>query len=175
MAMTQRLQNPASAEELFRDAELKGEQGDLSGAFRCLLAGARQGDALSQLALGNCYSAGRGVQKNLQEAARWYKRAYRSGLSAGALNLSVDLQKQGNERGTIAWLTRAAAMDDGDAYVRLAKIYLKRRNGTAAATDLLRKAVSLNRNNISDDTKRQAEALLKRMVKTQSETSQTRS
>jgi TPR repeat protein len=163
--MIRKVQTRASAEELFRDAEQKEERGDFSGAFQSLLVSAKLGNVLSQLNLGNFYATARGVKKNLQEAARWYKKVYRNGVPSGALNHSVDLQKQGNERGAITWLKRAAAMDHGDACVRLAKIYLKKRNGIKTAADFLRKAVSLSRSNISDDTKKQAEALLKRIGK----------
>lgn len=160
--MRQKIQsNSVNADELFRDAEQKEGRGDFSGAFDSHMAAARLGNVLSQLALGNCYSRGRGVQKNTQEAARWYMKVYRNGISAGAVNLSVDLQNQGNIRGAIAWLKRAAAMDDGDACVQLARIYLKRRGGTKVATGLLRKAVSFSSSETSDDAREQAEVLLK--------------
>ncbi|MGO8718949.1 MAG: tetratricopeptide repeat protein [Acidobacteriaceae bacterium] len=124
--MKQNVQNDSrSAEELFRDAELREERGDFRGAFRSLLIAAKKGDILSQLSLGNYYAFGRGVRKDLRESARWHKRVYRNGGLDGALNLSVNLEKQGNTRGAIAWLKRAVAMNDGDAHVRLAKIYLK--------------------------------------------------
>jgi TPR repeat protein len=151
----------ANADELFRDAEQREDRGDFKGAFERHMAAARLGHVLSQLALGNSYSRGRGVQKNTQEAARWYMKVYRNGLSAGAVNLSVDLQNQGNMRGAIAWLKRAAAMNDGDACVQLARIYLKRRGGTKVAAGLLRKAVSYRSSETSDDAREQAEVLLK--------------
>lgn len=147
--------------QLFRDAELKDGRGDYAGAFRNLLVSARQGNVLSQLSLGNFYAIGRGVRKDLREAARWYKRAYRGGLSAGALNLSVDLRNQGNIRAAIAWLKRAADMNDGDAHLRLARIYLGKRGGAKAAVSYLRKALSLRRSDISDETKDEARNLLK--------------
>jgi TPR repeat protein len=88
-------------------------------------------------------------------------KVYRNGVSAGAVSLSVDLQKQGNMRGAIAWLKRAAAMNDGDACVQLARIYLKRRGGTKTAAALLRKAASFSSGGTSDDAREQAEVLLK--------------
>jgi TPR repeat protein len=164
--MTRKILNSgADAEELFRDAEQKEDRGDLHGALGSHLLAAKLGNVLSQLALGNFYAAGRGAKKNLQEAKRWYKRAYRNGVSAGAINLAVDLQKQGNARNAIAWLKRAAAMNDGDACVRLAKVYLQRRNGTNTAVEFLRKAVSLTSSNISDEAREQAQALLKKADK----------
>ncbi len=162
--MTPKTKNSGAAgEELFRDAELKEERGDFSGAFRSLLASARLGNVLGLIDLGNFYANGRGVKKDLREAARWYKRAYRDGQSAGAINLSVDLRKQGNTRGAITWLKRAVAMNDGEAHLQLAKIYLKKRNGAKTAADLLNKAVSFTPSDISDDGREQAEVLLKRI------------
>jgi TPR repeat protein len=153
--------NSGNAEELFRDAERSEDRGDFSGAFGSHMAAAQLGNVLSQLSLGNFYSSGKGVEKNLREAARWYIKAYRGGVSAGAINLAVDLQTQGNMRGAISWLKRAAAMNDGDACVQLAGILLKRRGGTKNAVDLLRKAASFSSSDISDEAREQAEALLK--------------
>ena len=99
----------------------------------------------------------------MREAARWYKRAYRNGVSDGALNLSVDLENQGNTRGAIAWLKRAVAMNDGEAHVRLAKFYLKKRNGTETASNLLKQAVLLSPSYISEDGRDEAKALLKKI------------
>jgi TPR repeat protein len=162
--MTRKMQNSgASGEELFRDAELKEERGDFHGAFKSLLAAAKLGDVGSQINLGNFYAAGRGVKKNLLEAARWYKQVYRNGQPTGALNLAVDLEKQGNIRGAVAWLKRAIAMNDGDAHLRLARIYQKKRNGIQTAISLLEKAILLSPSNISDQTREQADKLLKRL------------
>jgi uncharacterized protein len=151
----------ATAEELFRDAELKEERGDFRGAFRSYLVSASLGDVGSQVNVGNYYSAGRGVRKNLPEAAKWYRLAYRNGVSDGALNLSVDFERQGNTRNAISWLKRAIAMKNGDAYLRLAKIYLKRQNGTKTAIDLLKNAMMLGPSNISDEAREQVRSLLK--------------
>ncbi len=162
--MTRRTQSDGrTAEELFRDAELREERGDFRGAFKSLLIAANRGDLLSILNVGNYYAAGRGVRKDLSEAARWYKRAYRNGVSDGALNLSVDLENQGNTRGAIAWLKRAVAMNDGEAHVRLAKFYLKKRNGTETASNLLKQAVLLSPSYISEDGRDEAKALLKKI------------
>jgi hypothetical protein len=154
-------QNIAKAHELFLDAERREEGGDLRGAFRSLMAAAKLGDEMSAVNLGNCYSVGRGVRKDLRRAAYWYKRAYRHGDSTGALNLAIDLEKGGNLRGAIAWLKRAGAMNDGEANLKLARIYVERRNGTAKAIDLLKKTVELSPSHVSDEAREQAEELLK--------------
>jgi TPR repeat protein len=152
-----------SADQLLREAEIKEEQGDFTGAFSIHMTAAKLGSVPSQLAVGNYYSAGRGVQKDLEEASRWYRMVYRSGEYTGAHNLADNLQKQGNRRGAIAWFKRAVAMNDGDACVRLAKIYLEGRNGVKAATDLLRRAISLSRCETSDAAREEATVLLRRL------------
>lgn len=149
------------AEVLFRQAELRADRGDSKGSFEHYMAAAKLGNVLCQLAVGNLYAAGKGVKKNPQEAARWYRTAYRNGLSAGALNLSVDLREQGNLRGAVAWLKRAIAMEDGEAYVQLAKIHLRDRRGVKSAVPLLRKALELSRSHISDDSRSEAASLLR--------------
>ena len=62
--MTQKTpRDSMSAEELFRDAELREERGDFRGAFKSLLIAAQRGDLLSSLNLGNYYAVGHGVRR----------------------------------------------------------------------------------------------------------------
>lgn len=87
------------ANQLLRQAELREERGDFKGAFGIHMAAAKLGSIPALLCVGNYYSAGRSVARDLEEAARWYKRAYRSGDRCGAYNLAIDLQKHGKKRG----------------------------------------------------------------------------
>jgi TPR repeat protein len=100
---------------------------------------------LSQVNIGNFYSNGTGVPPSLEKAAYWYKKAYRNGVSDGAINLSVDLLNAGNIRGAIAWLKRAVDMNDGEAVLRLARIYLDKPRGKKKAIELLRKTQTMKR------------------------------
>lgn len=50
---------------------------------------AEQGDAKAQFNLGNCYAKGEGVNKNLKEAAYWYRKAAEKGLSEAQYNLGI--------------------------------------------------------------------------------------
>jgi TPR repeat protein len=43
------------------------------------------------------------LQRNLEKAAYWYKKAYKSGDNCGALNLAIDRRKQGNIRSAVIW------------------------------------------------------------------------
>lgn len=153
-------------EQLFEDAELKEERGDLAGAFKSHLAAAQLGNILSQLAVGNFYANGSGVPRSFEDAAQWYRKAYRNGVSAAAINLSIELQDQGNIRGAIDWLKRAVDMNDGEAVLQLARIYLDRPRGKEKAIELLRKTQTLKRYaEISEQSQEDAAELLSSIEK----------
>jgi TPR repeat protein len=151
----------AGGQKAFREGELLAKRGRLKSAVSRYRKSADAGSVLGQLALGNAYAAGRGVKRDRREAARWYRMAYRNGLVAGAVNLAVDLERQGNRRGAISWLRKAAALNDGSACLRLAKLYLHSRRCRAHAARLLRRAIALSPSEISEDEKQEAISLLK--------------
>jgi TPR repeat protein len=154
-------------EGLFLEAEQSEEKGDFRHAFKCLLAAAQLGDTGSQLNLGNFYASGKGVRRNLEKAAHWYKKAYKNGYSTGALNLAIDRRNEGRVRSAVIWFKKAIAMNDGEACIGLAKIYNARKGGQKAATSLLRRALLLSRDYISEASKEEAESLLKQIAKIQ--------
>jgi TPR repeat protein len=151
------------AKHLFLEAEQYDEAGKFRKAFTRLLAGAKLGDAGSQLNLGNFYASGKGVRKNLEKAAYWYKKAYRNGESSAAHNLAIDLKKKGSLRAAVIWFKKAIAMNDGESCVALAKIYSARRGCRKAAKELLGRALKMTRYEISEDSKDEAESLLREM------------
>ena len=154
-----------AAEKLFLEAEQFEEKGDLRSAFERLLAGARLGDTGSQLNLGNFYASGMGTRKSLKSAAYWYKKAYKGGYSTAALNLAIDRRNAGNTRSAIIWFKKAIAMGDGEACIALAKIYNARKGGPKTAAGLLKRALRLNRDCISEAGREEAESLLSGMSK----------
>jgi TPR repeat protein len=154
-------------ESLFLEAERHEEKGEFKKAFHCLRAAAELGHSGSQVNLGNFYASGKGIRRNLEEAARWYKKAYKNGESTGAHNLAIDLRNQGKTRSAEIWFKKAIAMRDGSAYLALAKVYLGRRNGKKGAAGLLKEALLLSRrSDISEDDREEAESLLKELAKT---------
>jgi TPR repeat protein len=156
-----------NAEGLFREAEQHEEKGDFRGAFKCLLAAAQLGHHMSQLNLGNFYASGTGVRRDLAKAAHWYKKAYKNGNNDGALNLAIDRRNEGNLRSAVVWFKKAIAMNSGDACIELARIYGARTGGQKAAIELLRRALRMSRDNISETAKEEAEYLLEAMSKKQ--------
>jgi TPR repeat protein len=148
-------------DSLFNEADKYEEKGDFRNAFKCFLTAAQLGDSWGQVNLGNLYASGRGVRRNLEKAAHWYKKAYKNGNRCGALNLAIDRRNEGRVRSAVIWFKKAIAMNDGDACIELAKIYKARKGGQKAAADLLRRALRMSRDDISDDAKEKAESLLK--------------
>ncbi len=158
--------NASRAEKLLSDAERYESSGHFRKAFRCLQTAAYLGDAGGQVNLGNFYAWGRGVRRDLAKAAYWYKKTYRSrsGVTAlsgvAALNLAIDRRNAGNIRSAVFWFKRAIAMKEGDAFIELAKMYQARRAKRRAAAGLLRRALRLSRDHISDAAKEKAASLL---------------
>jgi TPR repeat protein len=160
-----RTKRASDANRVFREAEQEEERGNYRAAFLLLLDAAQLDHHMSQLHLGNFYASGCGTRKDLKKAAFWYKRAHRNGNNDGALNLAIDRREQGNFRSAVTWFKKAIAMKNGDAYVELAKLYLSKKNGKERASDLLKQAIRLDRDQISDHVKDKARSLLKMMGK----------
>jgi TPR repeat protein len=156
---------PSEGEKLFNEAYRHEEDGDLKRAFQCLLAGARLGDSGCQINLGNFYAGGTGTKKDMAAAASWYIKAYRNGERTGALNLGIDRRNAGRTRSAVIWFRKAIAMNDGDAYIQLAKIYMQQKGGRSAAISLLKQVLPMNRADISKDGKEEAKMLLGKISK----------
>jgi TPR repeat protein len=154
----------AVPEKFLLEAERYEESGDFKSAFKSLLAGALLGDSGCQANLGNFYSSGKGTRRSSEKAAFWYKRAYRNGAGYAASNLAIDRRNAGNVRSAVVWFKRAIAQKDGNACILLAKIYKARKGGQKAAVALLRRALRMNRNYISESGREEAESLLKELA-----------
>lgn len=75
-------------------------------------ARAEQGDAASQLALGNLYQSGAGVEKNFKQAFKWHRKAAEQGLGRAQYRLGLDYAgglgtKMSQVEATV-WFRRAA-------------------------------------------------------------------
>lgn len=83
------------------------ERGDYATALREMTPLAGQGDANAQHALGVMYDNGKGVEKNLTEAMKWYRKAAEQGNENALNNLNekrdfelYTRQRYANESGT---------------------------------------------------------------------------
>ena len=78
---------------------------------------AEKGDATSQCNYGICLINGKGVNKNLKEAAYWFKKSAEQGNAKGQLNYGVCLLKgigiEKNEKEASKWLKKSS--DQGNA------------------------------------------------------------
>lgn len=157
------MRKTSKREQLFSQAELAEEIGDLNAAFDLLSRSARLGDIGAQVNLGNFYASGKGTEESFEKAARWYTRAYRNGSSSGANNLAIDLRNQGRTKEAIMWFKRAVALRDGDAAVELAKLLKKQPSGMPAAIKYLKRVIEWGPSDITQDGKTKAKRLLRNL------------
>jgi TPR repeat protein len=148
-------------ESLLVEAERLEEAGNYKLAAKVLLRGAKSGNTSCQLNLGNYYASGTGVRRNLEKATHWYKAAYKNGNRAGALNLAIDERDRGDFGAAERWFKKAIAMEDGSAYIELAKMYVAHDRKRLTTLDLLRQVIKMNRDNVSVDEKEEAKSLLR--------------
>lgn len=95
--------------------------------IRALSERALTGDAGAQLALGFAYDRGRGVGRNLAEAAKWYRLAAAQGLAQAQHNLGV-MYAAGDGLAldaaqAVGWYLLAARQGHRDAQFNLASHY----------------------------------------------------
>ena len=81
---------------------------DLKEAVKWYRKAAEQGDVDAQLALGDMYSDGRGVEKDFKGAAKWYRKAAEQGYASAQWLLGIMYSKgEGvpeNDVAALAWL-----------------------------------------------------------------------
>ena len=148
-------------EEIELKAHEAWEAGDLKLAFDLFFKCAVQGSGGCMLDLGYFHDEGIGTPVDKQQAMYWYKKAYRRGSSAAANNIAILYREQGRSNYTAQWFQRAALLNDGDAEVELAKLFLSgkgvRKSAATAMVHLRRALVSTN---ITPTGKEEAEELL---------------
>jgi TPR repeat protein len=99
-----------------------------SGIDAALLASANAGDAAAQVLVGESYAAGKGVERDLKQAAEWYRKAAEKGNVAGQVHLAA-LYRDGGKgfaRDMVqaaAWYRSAAEQGDAGAQGTLGLLY----------------------------------------------------
>ncbi len=95
--------------------------------FAAIRAKAYEGDAQSQLSLGERYELGRGVEKSDAEALKWYRKAADQGLASAQFNLGV---RYANGRGVpkdeveaVKWYRKVADQGYATAQYNLGIMY----------------------------------------------------
>ncbi|HEY0702029.1 MAG TPA: tetratricopeptide repeat protein [Candidatus Acidoferrales bacterium] len=80
---------------------------------------AEHGSVPAQNTLGVLLSSGKSAGKNVEEALRWFKKAFRAGEQAAAQNIAITYRENGDFKSAVQWLQKAVRAGDGDAYVQL--------------------------------------------------------
>lgn len=98
------------------DADVAIERHEFTSALAILRPLAAQGLPEAQLRIGNLYSAGQGVQRNGNEALKWYLKAAKQGYGpaelALALNYFLGRIVERNSTEAVKWARLAAAHGD---------------------------------------------------------------
>ncbi len=126
-------------EVLFRTAEELYNRREFERAFALALPLAQAGYAPAATLVGRCFMLGRGAEKNLPAARRWYERAAEHGDAEAQCRLGTAfLTGMGGEQNAVLavnWYQRAAEQGFPAAEVRLANAY---RDGTGTRKNLRR-------------------------------------
>ena len=101
--------------------------GDMTGAARQFARCADMGDASCQLQLGWHYEEGRGVERNLAQAVRWYRAAAEQNNPKAADNLG-NMYQLGrgvakNCQTAVEWYARGALQNDHRSLYSLGRMY----------------------------------------------------
>ena len=89
------------------------EEESLSAKFEATKQKAEQGDEVSQFNLGKLYYLGEGVEKDLKEAMKWFRKAADQGIALAQYNLGLmygqrRIKKEQDYWTAYAWLSIAA-------------------------------------------------------------------
>ncbi|MEN8207334.1 MAG: caspase family protein [Pseudomonadota bacterium] len=106
------------------DCEIRGgeyvsyDRADYRTALNVWLESAREGDAKSQVYVGEIFEKGPGTVPDYTQAAAWYRKAAIQGNSRGAINLGYLYEKGlGVEKNTLEalnWYRKASGLEDDD-------------------------------------------------------------
>ncbi len=92
-------------------------------------AQAEQGSAEAQLALGNLYQSGTGVDKNFKQGFKWHRKAADQGLSRAQFRLGLDYSGgfgvKMDQEASVSWFRRAAEGGLAQAQFTLGMCYEK--------------------------------------------------
>ncbi len=155
----------SSADTPFAQASRLLERGRIQEAFRLFLEAAKAGDSSAQLNVGYLYDTGQGITRSRPQAVYWYRRAVRQGEAAAANNIGTLYRDEGRLRLAVRWFGKAADMGDGDALLKMAKLYAGPLEEAAKARRLLSRVLTSKRASL--DSQEQAERLLRTLEQQQ--------
>ena len=149
---------------MFSRADKQWASGKLRSAFRLFLECAKAGDLGCQINLGTFYADGIGVKRNRERALYWYRLAYRRGSGAAAANIGVLFRDESKIPQALAWFQRAVKLENADANLEIAKIYLQKADESKAAI-YLRRTSRAKPNHVTEASREEAREILGRLSK----------
>ncbi len=150
----------SEAVRLRRRGQDQSDRGSCSKAFLSLLAAAKLGDEEAQVSVGYDYAYGIAGKANVDEALRWWKRAYKRGSWAAAFNLGMFFRDAKQWAKALKWFERAIQAGDEDGLIEIAKIHLRYAGDRAAGLRFLRLAAAA-RDKLTEPARLETERLLK--------------
>jgi len=148
------------AVRLRRQGQNQSDKGDGTKTFLSLLAAAKLGDEEAQASIGYDYAYGITGKVNVDDALRWWKRAYRQGSWAAAFNLGMFFRDAKQWTKAVKWFERAIQAGDEDGLIEVAKIHLRHAGDRAAGLRYLKRAVAA-RHKLTEPARLETERLLK--------------
>lgn len=126
-ARPERAKRSGEAVAVFEEGARLYKAGDMAGAARAFARCAEMGDAPCQLQLGWHYEEGKGVDKSLGQAVRWYRAAAEQHDPRAADNLG-NMYQLGrgvpkNCRTAVEWYARGALQNDHQSLYGLGRMY----------------------------------------------------
>ncbi len=137
--MSSKRSRKSEVDALFFRADKEWNRGKLRSAFRLFLLAAKGGDKASQVNVGNFYSDGTGIRRNIPKALYWYRRAYRRGDASAANNIGIVWRDAGNQQRALSWFLRAVKLGNDGSNLEIAKYYLRNANDPTSAISYLEK------------------------------------
>jgi hypothetical protein len=159
------LPQESNADVLFDKASESWERGRLRSAFFLFLRAAKDGDPGAQHNLGYFYDVGIGVQKNREQALRWYGKAFQQGSRVAASNIATIFRDENKTKKALSWFERAVRLGDADANLEIAKIYLRGPGDPKKAIPYLKRTMTAKPCDVTRASQLEAEHLLKRLSK----------
>ena len=105
---------------------MKSHPSDPSGSepySPALAQRANRGRADAQCSIGLCYENGTGIEKNDEEAVRWYRKAAEQGFAPAQSKLGFSYMRgtgvEKNEEEAVRWFRKAAKQGDRTAQFNL--------------------------------------------------------
>jgi TPR repeat protein len=150
----------SEAVRLRRLGQDQSNKGFGSKAFLSLLAAAKLGDEEAQVSVGYHYAYGITGKVNVDEALRWWKRAYKRDSWAAAFNLGMFFRDAKQWGKALNWFERAIQAGDEDGLIEIAKIHLRYGGDRAAGLRYLKLAVAA-KDKLTEPARLEIERLLK--------------